>query len=60
MDMCASTWKIGTFAKAGTSAPFTAPPLVACQLPDERLAIFPSSASVGATCSALGLATPHD
>jgi hypothetical protein len=59
-QQCAASWSVGTFAKAGTSAPFTVPSLVACQLPDQRLAIFPSNASVDATCSALGLATPHD
>ena len=58
-QMCASTWSVGTFAKRGATAPFAVPPLVACQLPDERLAIFPSSKSVDVTCAALGLTAPR-
>lgn len=59
-QQCAATWSVGTFAKTGTDGPFTVPHLVACQLPDERLAVFPSSGSVDTTCSTLGLSTPHD
>lgn len=54
-DMCAQTWKIGTFSD-GT----TVPSLVACQLPDQRLGLFPSSKPADELCSTLGLATPHD
>lgn len=55
-DMCAQTWKIGTFSAASSGVP----DLVACQLPDQRLGIFPSSKPADELCSTLGLGTPHD
>ncbi len=62
-EQCAASWRIGTFEKDRSSIPegktFTVPDLVACQLPDDRLGIFPSSKPPAETCSALELATPR-
>jgi hypothetical protein len=62
-EQCAASWRIGTFEKDRSSIPegktFTVPDLVACQLPDDRLGIFPSSKPPAEACSALELATPR-
>ena len=62
-EQCAASWSVGTFEKDLSSIPegktFTVPDLVACQLPDDRLGIFPSSKPPAETCSALELATPR-
>lgn len=63
-EQCAASWQIGTFEKDRSSIPegktFPVPNLVACQLPDNRLGIFPSSKPTAETCSALALATPRN
>lgn len=63
-EQCAASWAVGTFEKNRSSIPegttFPVPNLVACQLPDERLGIFPSKTSPAETCSALQLATPRN
>lgn len=61
-DMCASTWRIGTFQNdtVAPGATFTVPALVACQLPDERLGVFPSNRTAEQLCATLGLPTPHE
>ena len=52
-DMCAATWQVGTFGSTSV------PNLVTCQLPDGRLAVFPSNDSQSKLCEQLSLETPH-
>lgn len=61
-DMCAATWRIGTFSPGGSTndREFPVPNLEACELPDGRLAVFPSDLAVSELCSRLGLTIPHE
>ncbi len=62
-EMCAATWRIGTFRPGQTvpqGAVYPVPQLVACQLPDLRLAVFPSAKPAGKLCPELGLTTPRE
>lgn len=61
-DMCAATWRIGTFSPGGATATreFPVPNLETCQLPDGRLGVFPSDLAVSELCSQLGLTSPHE
>lgn len=59
--MCAETWRIGTFSSTpGADGSYPVPDLTVCQLPDDRLAVFPSARPPGQLCPDLGLTTPHD
>ncbi|MGN6762283.1 MAG: hypothetical protein ACTHJI_13270 [Leifsonia sp.] len=61
-DVCAATWRIGTFSPEGSSstAEYPVPHLETCQLPDGRLAVFPSDQALSELCSRLGLTIPHE
>jgi hypothetical protein len=61
-EMCAATWRIGTFSPEGSSstADEPVPNLETCELPDGRLAVFPSDLAVRELCSRLGLTIPHE
>lgn len=61
-DMCAATWRTGAFLPQGTvpDAEQPVPPLETCQLPDGRLATFPSELALKELCSRLGLTVPHE
>lgn len=61
-EMCAATWRIGTFSPEGSSstADLPVPHLETCQLPDGRLAVFPSDQALSELCSRLGLTIPHE
>lgn len=61
-DMCAATWRIGTFSPGGSTADreFPVPNLETCQLPDGRLGVFPSDLAANELCSQLGLTSPHE
>jgi len=61
-DMCAATWRIGTFSPGGSTATreFPVPNLKTCQLPDGRLGVFPSDLAVSELCPQLGLTSPHE
>lgn len=61
-DQCAAAWRIGSFSPGGASRTeeFPIPNLEACQLPDARLAVFPSDLAVRELCSRLGLTIPHE
>jgi len=61
-DMCAATWRIGTFSPGGSTADreFPVPNLETCQLPDGRLGVFPSDLAPSELCSRLGLTSPHE
>lgn len=62
VDMCGATWRIGAFeADPGAARPgqtFPIPDLVACQLLDGRIGVFPSEKSPEEQCRSLGLAVP--
>jgi hypothetical protein len=64
IDGCAASWRIGTFEANQSSIPagklFAVPRLVACQLPDGRVGIFPSGKSAKDLCADLDLALPHN
>ncbi|GIT79629.1 hypothetical protein LLS1_12980 [Leifsonia sp. LS1] len=59
-DQCAAGWRIGSFRPQGSSsdADEPVPALKACQLPDGRLAVFPSERAVADLCARLGLSLP--
>lgn len=61
-EMCAATWRIGTFSPGGSTSTkeFPVPDLETCQLPDGRLAVFPSDLAASELCPRLGLASPHE
>jgi hypothetical protein len=61
-DICAATWRVGTFRPEGSSADADepVPHLATCQLPDGRLGVFPSEQAVAELCSRLGLTIPHE
>lgn len=71
-DQCAATWRTGVFEPGGGTSDGSdgtgtgtsgdehpVPDLKTCQLPDGRLAVFPSELAVKELCSRLGLAPPH-
>jgi hypothetical protein len=61
-DMCAATWRIGSFSPGGSTADreFPVPDLTTCQLPDGRLGVFPSDLAARELCTRLGLTSPHE
>ena len=61
-DMCAATWRTGVFSPEGSSstADYPVPHLETCQLPDGRLAVFPSDQALSELCSRLGLTIPRE
>ncbi|GAA3882989.1 hypothetical protein GCM10022381_26570 [Leifsonia kafniensis] len=60
-DMCGASWSVGTFADGeSVDGVYAVPDLVTCQLPDKRLAVFPSQRPPEELCMSLGLTTPHD
>ncbi|NUU06417.1 hypothetical protein [Leifsonia sp. C5G2] len=61
-DMCAATWRIGSFSPGGSTSDreFPVPDLQTCQLPDGRLGVFPSELAASELCTRLGLASPHE
>jgi len=61
-DMCAATWRLGSFSPGGSTADreFPVPELQTCQLPDGRLGVFPSDLAASELCTRLGLASPHE
>lgn len=61
-DMCAATWRIGSFSPGGSTADreFPVPNLKTCQLPDGRLGVFPSDLAASELCTRLGLTSPHE
>ncbi|MGO4105536.1 hypothetical protein AB4Y63_16425 [Leifsonia sp. YAF41] len=61
VDMCGASWQVGTFADTESAdGVYPVPALVTCQLPDRRLAVFPSQRPPEELCVSLGLTTPHD
>lgn len=62
VDMCAAGWRIGTFetepAERQPGQTFSIPELVACELRDSRIAVFPSEQPAEEQCHSLGLAVP--
>jgi hypothetical protein len=64
IDGCGAAWRIGTFESDRSNIPagklFTVPKLIACQLPDGRVGIFPSGKSATDLCAELDLAVPHN
>jgi hypothetical protein len=60
-DQCAASWRSGAFEPDGGASgdEYPVPHLETCQLPDGRLAVFPSELAVEELCSRLGLALPH-
>lgn len=61
-DQCAATWRTGVFDPDGGTdgGEHPVPDLETCQLPDGRLAVFPSELAVKELCTKLGLALPHE
>lgn len=63
IDGCGASWRIGEFESDQTKIPagklFTIPTLVACQLADGRVGVFPSGKSATVLCSELELALPQ-
>lgn len=59
-DMCAASWRTGAFLGKVVTEDQPVPPLETCQLPDGRLATFPSELALAELCSRLGLAVPHE
>lgn len=63
IDMCGASWRIGTFEADPTAVQpgqtFSIPNLVACELRDSRIAVFPSERSAEEQCLSLGLAVPQ-
>jgi hypothetical protein len=59
-EMCATSWRFGTNSDDRSIEPgeFPVPPLVACTLPDGRIAVFPSNDPASVACAALGLPDP--
>ncbi|RFA07656.1 hypothetical protein B7R21_15920 [Subtercola boreus] len=64
IDQCSASWVVGTFEQDRANIPagkmFPTPLLIACQLPDHRLGVFPSTEPAQVVCARLGLSTPRN
>lgn len=62
VDQCAAGWRTGAFLPGPPQSvdDEPVPSLEACQLPDGRLAVFPSERALAKLCAGLGLSLPRE